>query len=117
MNIKKSLSFLCVFLAIAFCIFGESIKERWFARSAPKQKEAAIDRSAEKVSLKDCLCYCSDICEPRYADKPGDAPFIDPETGICFCQERDRVHYKKCEARNNAKGFKSCCQGEAKYKK
>jgi hypothetical protein len=101
MNIKKSLSFLGVLLAIAFCIFGESIKERLFGKSAPQQKEAVME----------CMCYCSEICAPRIPDKPGDNPFVDPETGICFCQERDRVNYEKngCYAQNNAKIFNSCC--------
>ncbi len=56
-------------------------------------------------------CYCSYKCGPRDANEPGDAPFIDPETGICFCQERDREKYfvHGCHKRHNAKIFNSCC--------
>lgn len=38
-------------------------------------------------------CYCSDLCGPRDV-KPDDTPFIDPETGICFCKQRDKDNYK-----------------------
>lgn len=64
-----------------------------------------------------CQCYCSFKCGPRDPDQEGDAPFIDPETGICFCQERDRVYYfkHKCHLKHNAKGFNTCC--DKKYKK
>ena len=82
---------LCIFLGTG-SIFG---------KSAPKKQQAVME----------CFCYCSEICAPRIPDKPGDAPFIDPETGICFCQERDRVNYEKnaCYTQHNAKIFNSCC--------
>lgn len=40
-----------------------------------------------------CLCYCSDACGPRKNDKPGDSPFVDEETGVCFCKLRDKLNY------------------------
>lgn len=59
-----------------------------------------------------CQCYCSYKCGPRDPNQPGDAPFIDPETGICFCQKRDQEKYFEhgCDKLNNAKGFRSCCK-------
>ncbi len=56
-------------------------------------------------------CYCSFVCGPRDADQEGDAPSIDPETGIFFCQERDRIHYFKrgCHRQHNAKIYNSYC--------
>lgn len=58
-----------------------------------------------------CQCYCSFKCGPRFPNQPGDNPTIDPETGICFCQERDRRAYfeRGCHLRNNAFSFPSCC--------
>lgn len=58
-----------------------------------------------------CQCYCSFKCGPRFPDQPGDNPTIDRQTGICFCQERDRRAYfeRGCHLRNNAFGFPSCC--------
>lgn len=71
---------------------------------------------SSESKVYDCQCYCSYKCGPRDPDQPGDAPFIDPETGICFCKERDREKYfvHGCDKFNNAKGFKTCC--EPKYK-
>lgn len=40
-------------------------------------------------------CYCSVKCGPRKVE-PGDRPFIDEETGMCFCQERDKALYYRC---------------------
>lgn len=37
-------------------------------------------------------CYCSELCGPRDV-KEGDTPQIDPETGICFCQQWDKENY------------------------
>lgn len=67
--------------------------------------------ASKKQAVMECFCYCSEICAPRINDKPGDRPFVDPETGICFCQERDRVNYIKngCHKKHNAKIFNSCC--------
>lgn len=50
--------------------------------------------AAEAQELKQC--YCSDKCGPRdIGSKKDDAPFVDPETMIYFCQERDRQNYHK----------------------
>lgn len=74
-----------------------------------------IEATHQHAEELDCMCYCSFKCGPRYPDQPGDAPFIDPETGICFCQKRDQKAYFKhgCDKKNNAHGFKTCC--ESKY--
>lgn len=75
----------------------------------------AKDAAKKETKQYNCRCYCSFKCGPRYPDNPNDAPFIDPETGICFCQERDRATYFKhgCHKRHNAKIFNSCCAQQA----
>lgn len=55
-------------------------------------------------------CYCSVKCGPRDV-KEDDTPFIDPETGICFCQQRDKDLYEpnNCKVRRNTKFPNSIC--------
>ena len=60
---------------------------------------------------KPCLCYCSDECGPRKNNKPGDSPFIDKETGICFCQLRDKLNYIPNQCHLRPKSEKTnCCK-------
>lgn len=40
-----------------------------------------------------CQCYCSDKCGPRDRKEGIDRPFVDDETGLCFCQDRDKANY------------------------
>lgn len=44
--------------------------------------------------FQSCRCYCSELCGPRNS-KPGDKPFYDEETGMCFCAQRDKDNYYK----------------------
>lgn len=55
-----------------------------------------------------CQCYCSDKCGPRDIKHGVDRPFVDQETGMCFCADRDKLNYNP-----NGCGHKSfansCC--------
>ena len=56
-----------------------------------------------------CKCYCSDKCGPRDIKHGIDRPFLDSETGLCFCADRDKANYaqNKC----TPKSFDSSCCG------
>ena len=62
------------------------------------------------VVITECQCYCSDLCGPRDA-KDTDSPFIDPATGICFCQQRDLDNFvpNSCHLKQNETIPNSCC--------
>ena len=38
-------------------------------------------------------CYCSERCGPRDVTTE-DSPFVDPETGRCFCQQWDKDNFE-----------------------
>lgn len=67
-----------------------------------------VVNSGHQKSLQTCpagQCYCSVKCGPRkIGSVKGDNPFVDPKTGIYFCQERDRQLYSpnNCAAYHNA---------------
>lgn len=55
-----------------------------------------------------CQCYCSDKCGPRDRKEGIDRPFVDRETGLCFCLPRDKANYipNRCTPKTFAN---SCC--------
>lgn len=55
-----------------------------------------------------CQCYCSDKCGPRNIKQGIDRPFVDSETGICFCADRDKINYipNRCTPKSFSN---SCC--------
>ncbi|MEX0940202.1 MAG: hypothetical protein WDZ41_02490 [Candidatus Babeliales bacterium] len=57
-----------------------------------------------------CQCYCSDVCGPRDV-KLTDTPFINEETGVCFCAPRDQANYYRngCHLKLNKDFENSCC--------
>lgn len=59
-----------------------------------------------------CRCYCSDKCGPRDS-RPDDTPFVDPQTGLCFCKQRDLNNFVPhgCDLRARpAEGELTCCE-------
>lgn len=62
----------------------------------------------ERQGNEGCQCYCSDQCGPRNK-KEIDSPFVDSETGICFCAPRDKANYvpNGCSPKQFPNG---CCQ-------
>lgn len=61
----------------------------------------------ERQGDSGCQCYCSDACGPRNR-KSSDSPFVDSETGLCFCAPRDKANYipNGCQPKQFAN---SCC--------
>lgn len=55
-----------------------------------------------------CQCYCSDKCGPRDRKEGIDIPFVDRETRLCFCAQRDKANYvpNRCTPKIFAN---SCC--------
>ena len=56
-----------------------------------------------------CQCYCSDLCGPRDIKHGIDRPFVDQQTGLCFCADRDKVNY--IPNRCTPKSFPNSCCG------
>jgi hypothetical protein len=110
---KKSL-FLITLLAASSIMFAEEyyessdreLREGMMAKQQGARRGAGPYRKAQ--------CYCSDLCGPRDV-KPGDAPFYDPVTGQCFCQERDKRNYipNQCDKKPNVE-FESVCEQKTK---
>ena len=74
-------------------------------------QQEVVSQNYAQSTIQGCQCYCSDLCGPRQMHE-GDAPFIDSETGICFCQQRDKDNYipHQCNIKNpNPVIEQSCC--------
>lgn len=56
--------------------------------AGPSKKKQAVTQT----EFTPCYCYCSDVCNLRES-RPDDKPFVDPETGLCFCKQRDQDNY------------------------
>lgn len=87
---------VCLF-AIAFIVVEEVTK--------PRQMRLG----GVIVPGTNCKCYCSDKCGPRDIKRGIDRPFVDSETGLCFCADRDKANY--IPNRCTPKAFTNSCCG------
>jgi len=60
--------------------------------SSASSIQLSSNQATKVENFMPCQCYCSDLCDMR-ARKADDTPFVDPETGICFCKQRDKDNY------------------------